>query len=184
MQEWATGLGNILEAKLHLNAEQATDEWVPWEHKTWNMHRGVILWKPKSRIESASEIISQVRDQTRSIYKMSWWKGFAFGAIVILPEPPNDLEKLEEAIDIYNRPKGVWQWVILVTEDPHAALGIHTWIEGYLSLTCRDVMAHYERLGIKVGLFKKKKSGLMNFLTFVSSLKGHKFDEFRDPNSS
>ena len=45
-------------------------------------------------------------------------------------------------------------------------------------------MGHYEGLGFKVGHFKKQKDGLMKFLTFATSLKGHRFEEFKGPGSS
>jgi hypothetical protein len=49
------------------------------------------------------------------------------GAIALSPD---DLKAL---VDVRENEQGDLQWVVLVASDVRVALGVHTWVEGYLS---------------------------------------------------
>jgi len=57
---------------------------------------------------------------------------------------PDDLKVL---VDVRENEKGTLQWVVLVASDARIALGVHTWIEGYLSPVYRDTLQALAKTG-------------------------------------
>lgn len=75
---------------------------------------------------------------------------------------PDDLKML---VDIRENAKGTLQWVVLTAARAQTALGVHTWLEGYLSPVYREILEHLMGQGWEVASAKREKDGLMNFLT-------------------
>jgi len=172
-------LDEILSERLRLDEERSTPEWRRWEHRTLNRHRGVLHWRPARDVSSLQEIASAVREQARSWFRVAWWRGFAFGVIVELPRLPGDAASALDSIDTRANAQGTWQWTVLAGSESGAAIGVHTWMEGWLSPPFRGILEYYESLGMSVGRFTKEKDALLRFLTGTASLKGIRFPEFR-----
>ena len=73
-------------------------------------------------------------------------------------------------IDVRDNRKGTLQWIIVVARSSSAALGVHTWIEGYLSPVYRGVVRSLEASGFDLATATKKKGRLMTFLTAATDL--------------
>ena len=172
-------MDDILNEKLHLREADGGSQWRLWEYKSINMHRGVLHWRPAQPVASCANLTSAVRQQVTVSYKRSWWRGFAFGALVEVPELPQDVALIESCIDTRANSKGTWQWMVLVCPPATTAIGVHTWIEGYLAPTYRALLAHYQSLDYCIGDFKKEKDRLLQFLTAVGRLRGLRFREFQ-----
>ncbi len=169
---------DVLEAKLRLRDGGAGSEWRVWEHKTLNLHRGVLHWRPAADALSAEEIGRRVREEVERAFRISWWRGFGFGAWVESKAVPRDIAALIDSIDARRNGRGTWQWVILACTSVGVAVGIHTWAAGYLTPVHRGLLAEYEEAGVSVGSFTKEKGPLMQFLTSAARLKGFQFAEF------
>ena len=100
---------------------------------------------------------------------------------------PDDLKML---VDVRENSKGTLQWVILVAGNAHTAVGVHTWMEAYLSPVYRSTLQVLSEAGYQVVSAKKEKDGLMKFLTGVADANAalrslgtrkHAFPEFRNP---
>ena len=85
---------------------------------------------------------------------------------------------IDSSIDTRASKKGCWQWTVIAGTESQTAVGIHTWIEGYLSPVYREILKQYESAGWMVGDVKKEKDQLMKFLTSATRLKGIRFREF------
>lgn len=48
------------------------DEWQVWEHKTLNIHRGVLHWQPKHEVLSAVSLIEGIRAKAQQSFRMAW----------------------------------------------------------------------------------------------------------------
>src|SRR3954469_7232757 len=127
---------NVEEAlapRLHRRDDLSNGEWSLWEHRTWNMHRGVLHWRPRQDPAGWSEVELAVRERVRPAYRPSWWRGFAFGVVAEVGKMPADAGSALGALDTRNNRRGTWQWAVLVARQEWLAVGLHTWMEGYLS---------------------------------------------------
>jgi hypothetical protein len=86
------------------------------------------------------------------------------GAIALSPD---DLKAL---VDVRENEQGDLQWVVLVASDVRVALGVHTWVEGYLSPVYRDTFQALAGSGYRVTSVKREKDGVMKFLTGVADV--------------
>ncbi len=164
--------------------------WAFWELRNFNMHRVVGLSNGSRPVANAHELEAKIRGAVARNFKRSWWRGLAYGVVAEVAEislTPDDLKVL---VDGRENEKGTLQWVILVTGDPCVALGVHNWIEGYLSPAYRGILQAIADLGYQVTNAKKEKDGLMKFLTAGADVdaalrsfgtKRVAFPEFRDP---
>ena len=166
----AVSLDHILEAKLRHDPARSSDAWGVWEHKTLNMHRGVLHWRPRDAPAAYGDVTSAVRAKVAECFKRSWWRGFGFGVVVELDRMPAGIEAADDDIDTRDNRKGTWQWSVLAFREPQVALGIHTWTHGYLTEVYTLLLAHYESQGYRVGGFTKEKDALLRFLSAVSGL--------------
>ena len=71
-------------------------------------------------------------------------------------------------VDIRENEKGDVQWVILTASHAQVAVGVHTWVEGYLSPVYREILETLAAEGYKVSSVKREKDGLLKFLTAVA----------------
>jgi hypothetical protein len=169
----------ILEEHLRRRDSGGDSQWSIWERKNWNMHRGVLLFRPSQPGTPFSDVNDAVREEVAQSFRISWWRGFAFGAVIEFPSLPSDVSAVVDSIDGRNRSAGCWQWALLVCQPLKTAIGVHTWMEVALTPLYRALLAELRRQSYEVGNFKKEKDSLIRFLTSVSSLKGHSMPEFR-----
>ena len=162
-------IDNILQEKLRLREDCSDLAWRLWERKSLNLHRGVLHWQPRQNCLSCAGLASAVREQVAANYRISWWRGFAFGVVVEVPEMPDDILTLGDFIDVRNKSAGTWQWTILVCHQPRTVIGVHTWLGGFLTATHQGILEQYQGLDFATGSFKKEKDRLMNFLINVST---------------
>ncbi len=165
----------------HLPRRETNDasEWSIWERKTWNMHRGVLRYRPNRQGIPFSEINDAVREHVARSFQISWWRGFAFGVVVQLQSMPSDVAGVVDSIDGRARSSGCWQWAILACDPLKTAFGVHTWMEVALTPVYRALLEDLRVQGFEIGSFKKEKDDLMKFLTAVAKFKGHGMSEFR-----
>ncbi len=163
--------------------------WTFWELRTLNMHRVVGLLNEYRQFADAHDLGAEIRGVVSRNFKSSWWRGMAYGVVAevaAISLRPDDLKML---VDVRENSKGTLQWVILVASDARVALGVHTWIEGYLSPVYRRILQALTETGYQVASAKREKDGLMKFLTGVADLnvalrslgtRKEAFPEFRD----
>jgi hypothetical protein len=169
---------DVLQTRLRCRQSGANSDWRIWEHKTFNMHRGVVQWRLNHEAMSYDQMAQAVSERVQESFRLSWWRGFAFGALIESPTIPQDIAKIEATIDTRANSKGTWEWTVLACPQAQITVGVHTWAEVYLSPVYRGLIAYYESIGFQVGSFKKEKDKLMQFLTTVGRFKGPKFVEF------
>jgi hypothetical protein len=167
-----------LQNRLRLRDALPDSEWQIWEHKTLNIHRGVLYWSPSDASLTFAEMENRVRKKVAESYRVSWWRGFAFGVVVHSKAVPPDISAIESTIDTRVSGKGTWQWTVLACSARQTAVGVHTWVEGYLSPVYRQCLDQSESQGWIVGDFKKEKDKLMQFLTSAARIKGYRLKEF------
>jgi len=163
--------------------------WTFWELRTLNLHRVVGLLNGYRQFADAHDLGAEIRAVVSRNFKRSWWRGMAYGVVAevaAISLSPDDLKML---VDVRENSKGTLQWVILAASDPRVALGVHTWIEGYLSPVYRRTLQALAETGYQVASAKREKDGVMKFLTGVADLNAalrsfgttkEAFPEFRD----
>jgi hypothetical protein len=166
----------VLQSKLCIR-ESSIEECQVWEHKTFNTHRGVLHLR-FTESQSLFQMSETVTQRVSELFRVSWWRGFGFGAVLESPNIPEDVATIDSYIHTRAKSKATWQWIILTCPTAETAIGVHTWVEGYLTPVFRRLLDHYESLGYQVGSFKKEKDQLMQFLTTAASLRGFRFKEF------
>ena len=98
---------------------------------------------------------------------------------------PDDLKIL---VDVRENSQGTLQWIILAASHAHVALGVHTWMEAYLSPVYRGTLQALAETGYRVSRATRDKDGLMKFPTGVADWETallslgtrRAFPEFRD----
>jgi hypothetical protein len=168
----------VLRSRLKPREDILGTEWRLWEHKTLNLHRAVLHWQATDRTPGLPRMSELVREQAESRFRIAWWRGFAFGALIEAEAVPPDLPAAEDCIDTRANAKGTWQWLIYACATAQVAVGVHTWTEGFLSPVYRGLLDCYRSAGYEVGSFRKEKDRLMKFLTAAAKLKGYRFQEF------
>ena len=113
----------------------------------------------------------------------------AYGVVADVPAISLSPDDLKVLVDVRENSKGTLQWVILATGPAHAAIGVHTWMEAYLSPVYRGTLETLSKGGFQVARVRKEKDGLMKFLTGVADVNAvvrsfgarkEAFPEFRD----
>ena len=166
--------------KLRLRSDLDMAGWTFWELRNLNMHRVVGLLREYRRFADLRDLEAEIRSAISGNFKRAWWRGLAYGVVAEVAPiswSPDDLKLL---VDIYENRKGVLQWVVLTASDARAVVGVHTWMESYLSPVYRETLQALTAEGYRVATAVKGKDGLLKFLTGVSELKGFSFPEFRD----
>jgi hypothetical protein len=169
-------LSSLVEGRLPARHELSEPDWSFWERRNLNIHRVVGLWTPRQRLE-ASELKTEARSAIARHFHRSWWRGLAFGVVAAVRDITLSPSDLQELIDGRENVKGTWQWVVLVSDSKKAALGVHTWIEGYLSPVYRDLLGELQGTEYQVTSVRKEKDGLLKFLT---AAKPRAFPNFRN----
>ncbi|HET8529944.1 MAG TPA: hypothetical protein VFO08_02250 [Methylomirabilota bacterium] len=163
--------------------------WAFWELRTLNMHRVVGLLQHYRQFADAHDFESTIRGAAARNFKCSWWRGMGLGVVAQAATIPLSVDDLKVLVDVRENSKGTLQWVILVTSDTHSALGVHTWMETYLSPVYRSTLQGLAEAGCRVSSVTRNKDGLMKLLTGVADLEAallslgtrkQAFPEFRD----
>ena len=144
--------------------------WTFWELRTLNIHRVVGLASEYRQFADARELEVEIRGVHSRNFKRAWWRGIAYGVVAevsAISLRPDDLKLL---VDLGENSKGTLQWVILVASHVRTALGVHTWVEGYLSPVYREILRVLAAKGYQVASVKREKDGLMKFLTAVADV--------------
>ncbi len=155
-------------------------DWRAWEFRNLNRHRAVALWAPPELPADASALESAIREEAARDFHISWWQGFAYGAVVDaagMTWKPDDVAPL---VDLYNHRRGVLQWLVVVGRAERTAAAVHTWMETDLSPVYRAVLGALAADGFDVSAATRERSGLLRFLTDVSAMEGVRFPQFHD----
>jgi hypothetical protein len=144
--------------------------WAFWELRTLNMHRVVGLLRHYRQFADAHDFESTIRGAAARNFKCSWWRGMGLGVVAQVATIPLSVDDLKILVDVRENSKGTLQWVILVTSDTHIAVGVHTWMETYLSPVYRGTLQGLAEAGCCVSSVTRDKDGLMKLLTGVADL--------------
>ena len=144
--------------------------WMFWELRTLNMHRVVALAGEGRQFADARDLEAEIRRVLTRNFKRAWWRGIAYGVVAEVSAISLRTDDLKSLVDIRENEKGTLQWVILVASGARTAVGVHTWIEGYLSPVYRDILQALAAKGYQVASGKREKDGLMKFLTAVADV--------------
>ena len=120
--------------------------WRVWEKKNFNLHRGLLEW-PAVPCASMDEIAGRIRDGVKREFKPGWLRGFGFGTILHFQTAPPDFMRICGHIDRRNKTNGVWQWAVVQFDEDKVALGIHTWLHGYLRPVYESVLLQLSSSG-------------------------------------
>src|SRR6266571_2564867 len=172
-------IDELLIPQLKKRHDLSDSEWAIWEHRTWNIHRAVLVWSPAQTPTDYSEVSEAIRNKIQQTQKVSWWRGMGFGFIGIFPSLPKGIEACVDDIDVRENAKGTWQWSVICLGSEKAAVGAHMWMQGYLTPTYQTILSQFEADGYKVASFKKEKDKLTEFLTYALQL-----PEFQNESST
>ena len=144
--------------------------WSFWELRTFNMHRVVGLLHEYRQFAGARDFEAAIRGVVARHFKPSWWRGMAFGVVAEVTVSSLGAGDLKLLVDGRENAKGTLQWVVLVASEMHVAIGVHTWMEVFLSPVYRDTIRALGTAGYRVSSVRKEKDGLMKFLTGAADL--------------
>ncbi len=156
--------------KLRPRTDLRESGWRFWELRTLNRHRVVGLLHEYRQFADAHDFEATIRGVVARHFTSSWWRGMAFGVVADVTVSSLGADDLKLLVDGRENAKGTLQWVVLVASEPHVALGVHTWMEAYLSPVYRDTLRALGTTGYRVSSARKEKDGLMKFLTGVADL--------------
>jgi hypothetical protein len=155
---------------LKLRSDLSVPGWMFWELRTLNRHRVVGFLKAHRTFQSARDLNDEFRGVLSREFKRAWWRGIAYGVVVdvdAISLKPDDLKVL---VDVRENAQGDVQWIVLSSSAARVALGVHTWVEAYLSPAYRAILLSLESAKYHVTSVKREKDGLMKFLTGVANL--------------
>ena len=121
--------------------------WRLWQKKNFNIHRGVIEWSVDHDFKSIDDLTLRIREGVKTEFKPGWLRGFGFGTILHFKAVPEDFLQICNHIDTRNKKNGVWQWAILQFDDDKVAVGVHTWLHGYLRPVYDSIIGQLEHSG-------------------------------------
>jgi hypothetical protein len=139
--------------------------WTFWELRTLNMHRVVGLLNERRDFRDARDLEMAIRGAVARNFKRSWWRGMAYGVVAEATAISLSADDLKRLVDVRENSQGTLQWVILVSSHARVALGVHTWIEAYLSPVYRGTLQALAARTYRIASVKKDKDGLMKVLT-------------------
>lgn len=144
--------------------------WTFWELRTLNRHRVVGLVTEYRQFKDSADLGAEIREVVSRHFKCAWWRGMAYGVVADMPTISLQPDDLKVLVDVRENSKGTLQWVIVAAGDAHAAVGVHTWMETYLSPVYRSILQALTAAGYRVATGVRQKDGLMRFLTAVADL--------------
>jgi hypothetical protein len=151
------------------------------EYKTLNRH-AAIYWPTIDPVNSSSVLFpGQIRNRVNEITKPNMFRGLAFGVIISAANLPENVDDFFEAIDIRQKERSVWQWTIFRIEEPRIVIGLHTWMQVWLSSAYENCLNDLQSEGFSVERFTRKKGKLMKILTALQP--HYEFPEHKAPNN-
>jgi hypothetical protein len=150
-----------------------TDTTTLWEHKTFNIHRGLIFLKATQ--QEFSELRVVVDNFVKKYYHPSWWRGFAYG-VVIESRTPIETNILSEIIDNYAKNKGTLQWVINYSEKEMSLTSTHMWTSGYLFPLYLSLLNSFKHHNYNIKQSFKKTPTFFKIANKVSRVKFQELD--------
>ncbi|TWT31973.1 hypothetical protein [Blastopirellula retiformator] len=121
--------------------------WRLWEKKNLNIHRGVVEWHVDQPFESVHDLATHIRTGVKTEFRPGWLRGFGFGTVLHFQSLSPDFAQICQHIDGRNKKNGVWQWAVLQFDDDKVAIGVHTWMHGYLHPVYESILARLEANG-------------------------------------
>lgn len=144
--------------------------WRLWEKKNLNIHRGVVEWVVDQEFESINEIALRIRDGVKTEFRPGWLRGFGFGTVLHFKSLSKDFDQICGHIDTRNKKNGVWQWAILQFDESKVAVGIHTWLSGYLRPVYDSILARLKHEGYECHTAEAEVDQLIAILQKIQSL--------------
>ena len=143
-----TDMETTIDAKL-LNPKAPISEtsWRLWQKKNFNIHRGVIEWSVDQDFKSVNDLALRIREGVKTEFRPGWFRGFGFGTVLHFKAISEDFAHICDHIDTRNKKNGVWQWAILQFDDDKVAVGVHTWMHGYLRPVYDSIIGKLENDG-------------------------------------
>jgi len=123
------------------------NSWRIWQKKNFSIHRGVIDWTIENEYTSIEDLASRIRTGVREEFRPSWWRGFGFGTVLHFKTVSEDFGQICKHIDTRNKNHGTWQWAILQFDDDKVAVGVHTWLHGFLRPVYDNILGRLEQNG-------------------------------------
>lgn len=162
--------------------------WTFWELRNLNLHRVVALLRAFRQFSDPPDLERDVRSTISRHFQRAWWRGMAYG-VVVESASLQTLDGILEMVDSRDSRKGTLQWMIAIAPGNPVAIGVHTWIEGFLSPVFRGVLEELDVQGFDVTRLTRPKDGLMGIIAEVADLRAaitsfnveqEAFPEFRD----
>jgi hypothetical protein len=155
---------------LALRTDLVVPDWTFWELRTFNRHRVVGLFEAHHSFGSVRQLDDEIRGLLSREFRRSWWRGIAYGVVVDVSTISLNPDDLKELVDVRENRRGDVQWVVLTAVDRQVAIGVHTWIEAYLTPTYQEILLSLKSAGFQITGVKREKDGLMKFLTGVADV--------------
>ena len=163
-------LGDLIGKLLKPFPSDLPRTWTLWQHKTLNIHRGIIHWDQTANAATMDKARDEVRHVVQSRFRPTWLRGFGFGAVITMSEIDDSYKNVADLIDARNNSKGTWQWIVLYLPVPRAALGVCTWTEGYLAPVYQDILARLRKSGHFCESHKKDMDAVLKALSSIRKL--------------
>lgn len=165
-------VGDAIKSDLRsIDSRRANSNYRLWEHKTLNIHRGVILLHAADA-HDASTLLNEIRAIVAEEFShwLSWLRGFGYGVVISAKAFPRDAVTLVNVVDTYNQWRGVFQWLVYIADDPRQGFGLHMWAEGYLSPAYTRIVERLRARGIDCPSFVRDKGAYFAFLESMGKL--------------
>ena len=153
---------NIILSKLKQEIEVPEVNGTLFVHKTFKMHRCVLLANPEQEINRTAE---EIRAIVLSYQKSSFFRGMGFGVILKVASIAAVQEEFQSSINTATKSQGIWQWTILHSSKDRQAIGFHTWTEGFISDIFRSILIQFSSDGYRVSDHKAEMAGFFKFMT-------------------
>jgi hypothetical protein len=174
------GLERILGERLS-PLDPAGTPWRRWEYKSFNRHAGLLQASIPGSSPPATSLQADVRKKVAASFRIRWLRGLAFGVLAEIDGAPPGADELVKVIDGRDNSRGVWQWVVVAASAPRTVVGVHTWMQVWLSPVFDSILEHYASLGYATTRAVREKDGLVRFLTGVAGLRGVRLPDYRPP---
>ena len=155
---------------LALRADLTVPDWTFWELRTLNRHRVAGLLRARRPFASVQQLNDEIRGVLSREFKRAWWRGIAYGVVVDISTISLKAEDLKALVDVRENSRGDVQWVVLAAVDRQVALGVHTWMQAYLSPAYEAILLSLQSARFRITSVKREKDGLMKFLTGVADI--------------
>jgi hypothetical protein len=160
----------VASRELALRTDLVVPDWTFWELRTFNRHRVVGLFEAHHSFGSVRQLNDEIRGVLSREFRRSWWRGIAYGVVVDVSTISLNPDDLKELVDVRENRRGDVQWVVLTAVERQVAIGVHTWIEAYLTPTYQAILLSLKSAGFQITSVKREKDGLMKFLTGVADV--------------